>query len=69
MSIIEKAVDKLEKKAADAKEQVGGGSVVEALSALPLDDAETKQHIPLEQSEIEPDVTESPAVDISAKET
>ncbi|MCP4275332.1 MAG: AAA family ATPase, partial [Gammaproteobacteria bacterium] len=69
MSIIEKAVDKLEKKAADAKEHVGGGSVVDALSTLPLADAETKQHIPLEQSEIEPVVTESPAVDISTKET
>ncbi len=69
MSIIEKAVDKLEKKATDSREQVGGGSVVDTLSTLPLDDAETKQQIPLEQSDIEPVVAESLAVDISAKET
>ncbi|MCP4276901.1 MAG: exopolysaccharide biosynthesis protein, partial [Gammaproteobacteria bacterium] len=65
MNIIEKAVNKLEKKTADAREQVGGDSVVDTLSVPPLDDAETKQHIPPEQSEIEPVVTESTAVKIS----
>jgi protein-tyrosine kinase len=60
MSIIEKAVDKLEKMAAASKKPSVEGHAVDDSNIQPVEDIQTEQTIPQDMTEVEPVIADSP---------